>query len=247
MLTLNEYWEFGEEDVNICRGEKTCHFFFRICKDLPEEIKTNCGVNSGVCINKNGIHYNLGNYNNTYDDLSPRTDGKGFVASYTGGDAAFLGCSVGSSMTTTLNFICGYSSVWSNESNSAPKPYDVKYDEAECTAQLFFAYSGACIAQANSFDVPILFFFVVFIFIIFVFYWIIGLAINLAFGKRGTESIPNKSFWLELVHLFAGGFVFLFRLITCTSKNSVEEKGDEEPIVKKGYQTIDNAKYPFGP
>ena len=26
-----------------------------------------------------------------------------------------------------------------------------------------------------------------------------------------------------------------------------EKTGDEEPIVKKGYQTIDNAKYPFGP
>ena len=149
-------------------------------------------------------------------------------------------------MTTTLNFICGYSAVWSNETNSALQPYNVKYDAVKCTAEFFFRYSGACVS-VDSFNVPILFLFVVFIFIIFVLYWIIGISINLGFGKRGAEVIPNKSFWLELVNLFTGGFIFLFRLITCRSKDTVEKTGDEEPIVKKGYQTIDNAKYPFGP
>ena len=245
-LSQKDYWEFDETNEKFCLTKENCHFFFRVCEVLPEEINSNCGKSSGVCINRKGTHYNLGNYNNTYDDLSPREDVNGFVATYTGGDPAFLVCTSESEMTTTLNFICSYSAVWSNESNSALKPYDVRYDVGKCTAEFFFTYSGACIA-VDSFDVPVLFLFVVFIFIIFVFYWIFGFAINIGFGKRGSEAIPNKSFWFELVHMFAGGFIFLFRLITCRSKDSVERTGDEEPIVKKGYQTIDNAKYPFGP
>ncbi|KAI6654094.1 hypothetical protein LOD99_2940 [Oopsacas minuta] len=253
MLAEHEYWEFNG-DRTACKASDSCSIYFRICEDLPTSLTSNCGANSGVCILSQGTYYNLGIYNNSYDDLVERPDEQGFTAEYKGGDGIFLGCTGGAKLTTTLNFRCGLNSKWpkDNASHDALSPYKVDYDADKCTAVFHFNYNGACFNSEPIiiFDAPILFVFVIFLFVIFAIYWIAGIIINLLLGKRGSEIIPNKSFWIELIKLFGGGFMLIFNVISCksASKQVGKMEEEEEPIVTKGgYQTIDNEKNPFGP
>ena len=252
-LTENTYWKVDEfENSDVCLITNSCNIYFRLCSQLPQEISKNCGPSSGICINNGGTFYNLGNYNNATPALVEKADKSGFMSVYRDGDSEFLGCPNTLTLTTTLNFICNKSAEWKNDQTEhhGELPFDVVYDMDECTAVFNFNYNGSCftpiipIVLPSVFNVPILFIVVAILLFLFLTYWLVGFVFNIASGKRGEEVIPNHKIWKYLSNLFIGGFLFVFQLFSC---KKAAKTGDEEPIVKKGYQTIDNAKYPFGP
>ena len=249
-LVENTYWKVDEfANFSVCISTNSCNIYFRLCNELPQEISAKCGPSSGICINNEGTFYNLGNYNSSAVPLIDRSDKLGFMTEYKDGDSEFLGCTDEKNLTTTLNFICNKSAVWENDQTEhhGELPYSVVYDKNECTAVFNFHYNGSCVTTPiivkSVFDVPILFFIVLFLLFLFSIYWMVGCVFNISSGKTGAEVMPHHKFWKDLCRLFVGGFLFIFRLFSCKKT----AKDDEEPIVKKGYQTIDNSKYPFGP
>ena len=255
----NTYWKVDEfANFDVCLTTNSCNIYFRLCNLLPQEISAKCGPNSGICINNEGTFYNLGNYDNTTVPLIERSDQHGFMAVYRGGDSGFLGCTNDQTLTTTLNFVCNSTAVWRNDQTEhhGELPYKVEYDKNKCTAVYDFFYNGSCvitpinppIVQPSGLSVPALFILVIVVLFVFSSYWIIGFVYNISQGKRGVEIIPNHNFWKHLCRLFVGGFFFVFHLVSCKKAEQIHEDDEEsEPIVKKGYQSIDDSKYPFGP
>ena len=239
-----------------CHRWDQCTLFFSLCGELPSNL-TNC-VGKSVCITDNqGSEYNLGTHTGK---LYAITDKMGFYGNYTGGDPAFLNCNEGELLTTTLNFICNSSGIWQTENNiQGQQPFNVEFDQNNCNIVYSFYYSGSCIkssAASNPLDnIPWLGIIVIILLFFFFLYWVVGFTINFAMGKRGKEIIPNHAFWNGGLKLFAGGFVFIFRLISCKKASDGEYESEREPIApNKGYQTIENSektastqKYPFGP
>jgi len=116
-------------------------------------------------------------------------------------------CPTSGNYETTILFIC-------KEQGAKEKPVNTVLDAANCKATFEFETVVACGGKppakkkAKSLDVGMLL--CLLFFIPFIIYFAAGAGLMYRQGRRGTEMVPNNTFWFALPGLIKDGFKFTF-------------------------------------
>ncbi|XP_014662382.1 PREDICTED: uncharacterized protein LOC106805343 [Priapulus caudatus] len=125
-----------------------------------------------------------------------------------------------------ITFTCDPNASWMLVGNFSvvPKPSFLHYTPSNCTYLMQLPYDGACysmptaapIPSSSSTGISVGSILLIVFFTGSISYLILGCVFNYSNGAVGRELWPHYEFWVDLPELIKDGFIFTFKVLTCT-------------------------------
>ncbi|XP_074659013.1 uncharacterized protein LOC141911844 [Tubulanus polymorphus] len=140
-LSAVRYWYFDSPgDKCVTNSSKTCRFYTAFCKQLPNQLSTNC-TDSSVCLQQTAppnTAYKIATYKyNPFNHLEVN----GFNADFQNGQEISLSGQQKCNLSILYRFHCNSKAEWNPKISdgksgaSIPGPIDIQFNRADCKAR----------------------------------------------------------------------------------------------------------------